>query len=99
MYCIIVKNRVSLEDEARYKRIMTDNALKSVADEVGCYQFDIVQDKEDAGVFYLYETYANPEALASHKQTPHYLSSREQLADMITEQSVIRTDLVVRSIQ
>ncbi|MEZ9231747.1 putative quinol monooxygenase [Vibrio amylolyticus] len=96
MYCIIVMNRVAVEDELRYKNIMTENALKSVTDEEGCYQFDIIQDKERSGVFYLYEIYADPDALLQHKQTPHYLHSREQLGDMVIEQSVIRADVLAR---
>ncbi|MGF1697862.1 antibiotic biosynthesis monooxygenase [Vibrio kyushuensis] len=97
MYCIIVKNRVKPENEQRYKSIMTENAQASVRNEEGCYQFDIIQDKETPDTFYLYEIYSNTEALQLHKQTPHYLDSRKQLGDMVIEQSVIRADVVMKS--
>ncbi|MCK6263691.1 antibiotic biosynthesis monooxygenase [Vibrio sp. ZSDE26] len=96
MYCIIVKNRVEPENEQRYKSIMTENAQASVQNEDGCYQFDIIQDKESEGTFYLYEVYRDQEALKQHKETSHYLDSRKQLGDIVIEQTVIRADVIAR---
>ena len=94
MYCIIVSNRVKQGCEEDYISIMGENACSSVENEKGCIQFDVVKDIDDPQLFHLYEIYQNQQALAIHKQTQHYLLSREQLADIVIEQSVLRADVL-----
>ncbi len=48
-------------------------------------RFDILQSPEDPSSFAFYEAYATPEAAAAHKQTPHYLTWRETVADWMAE--------------
>ncbi|EEX93865.1 hypothetical protein VIOR3934_14437 [Vibrio orientalis CIP 102891 = ATCC 33934] len=74
---------------------MQENARSSVNNESGCIQFDILEDFSNPQLFHLYEIYQSPEALAEHKTTPHYLSSREMLANIVVEQSVIRSNVVM----
>ncbi len=95
MYCIIVSNRVKQGREEDYISIMGRNARYSVENEGGCIQFDVLKDINDPQLFHLYEIYQNQQALAIHKQTQHYLLSREQLADIVIEQSVLRADVLV----
>ncbi|MDC5852091.1 antibiotic biosynthesis monooxygenase [Vibrio europaeus] len=94
MYCIIVSNRVKQGCEEDYISIMEENARSSVKGEEGCIQFDVLKDINDPQLFHLYEIYKNQQALAIHKQTQHYLLSREQLADIVIEQSVLRADVL-----
>lgn len=49
--------------------------------EPGNRRFDVLQDPEDSGHFMLYEAYASVADAAQHKQTPHYLTWRETVAD------------------
>ena len=42
--------------------------------EPGNLRFDILQDVTDPGKFVLYEAYETEEAVAAHKETPHYLA-------------------------
>lgn len=51
--------------------------------EPGNRRFDVLQDPEDSGHFILYEAYATAEDAAAHKQTPHYASWRDTVADMM----------------
>ncbi|WP_394126049.1 putative quinol monooxygenase [Vibrio hepatarius] len=95
MYCIVVSNRVKEGKEKEYLAIMQENAKSSVSNEVGCIQFDVLEDTSNPQLFHLYEIYQSPEALAEHKTTPHYLSSREKLANIVVEQSVIRSNVVM----
>ncbi|WP_425667182.1 putative quinol monooxygenase [Vibrio tubiashii] len=94
MYCIIVSNRVKQGREEDYISIMGRNARCSVENEDGCIQFDVLKDINDPQLFHLYEIYQSQQALAIHKQTQHYLLSREQLADIVIEQSVLRADVL-----
>lgn len=97
MFCIMVKNEVKLGCREQYLSIMKENARASVQHEPGCYVFDVLTSQQDDHHFYLYEIYANEEALEQHKQTPHYLASRTGLADIVEAVSVIRCDVVERN--
>ena len=53
--------------------------------EPGNRRFDILQSPANPGHFILYEAYASAEAAAAHKQTPHYLTWRDTVADWMAE--------------
>ena len=49
--------------------------------ENGNRRFDVLQSADDPARFVLYEAYANKEDAAAHKQTSHYLTWRDTVAD------------------
>ena len=53
--------------------------------EPGNRRFDILQSPENPGHFVLYEAYASVEAAAAHKQTAHYLTWRDTVAEWMAE--------------
>ncbi|MCF7964722.1 MAG: antibiotic biosynthesis monooxygenase [Methylobacter tundripaludum] len=53
--------------------------------ESGNRRFDILQSPENPGQFILYEVYASTEDAAAHKQTPHYLTWRDTVADWMAQ--------------
>jgi (4S)-4-hydroxy-5-phosphonooxypentane-2,3-dione isomerase len=53
--------------------------------EPGNRRFDVLQAPDDPARFILYEAYADPAEAAAHKQTPHYLSWRDTVADWMAE--------------
>ena len=94
MYCIIVKTKLKAGKTDEFLAAMLPNAQASVRDEPGCHTFDVLQDREDPELFWLYEIYEDEAALADHKLTPHYKASRSVVTDLIAEQSVIRADVL-----
>ena len=50
------------------------NAEHATADEPGCVQFDIIQDRDDPNCFRFYEVYHDDAALAAHRETTHFKS-------------------------
>ena len=52
---------------------MRENAANSVLED-GCYQFDILTNEDDENDFVFYEVYKDKDALASHRETPHFLA-------------------------
>ena len=48
--------------------------------EPGNLRFDVLQDAQDPAKFVLYEAYTTEEAVAKHKETPHYLKWRDAVA-------------------
>ena len=63
----------------------TESNHKASIQEPGNRRFDVLQDPEDQGHFMLYEAYASAEDAAAHKQTSHYLTWRETVADWMAE--------------
>ncbi|GHC71406.1 hypothetical protein GCM10007079_03740 [Nocardiopsis terrae] len=56
------------------------NASCALRDEPGCLRFDVVGDPEDTEAFWVYEVFADEEALAAHRLTPHFLAWQEEKA-------------------
>lgn len=48
-------------------------------------RFDILQDPEDETKFILYEAYQTEEGAKHHKETQHYLTWRETVADWMAQ--------------
>ena len=94
MYCIIVRTELIPGNRERFLAAMLDNARASVRDEPGCLVFDVIEDRETPDCFHLYEIYRDEQALAAHKETPHYRASREVVTPLIAAQSVIRADVL-----
>lgn len=53
--------------------------------EPGNRRFDVLQLADDPCRFILYEAYATADDAAAHKQTAHYSTWRETVADMMAE--------------
>jgi autoinducer 2-degrading protein len=53
--------------------------------EPGNRRFDVLQSPDDPARFLLYEVYAGPADATAHKQTPHYLTWRDTVADWMAE--------------
>ena len=53
--------------------------------EPGIARFDVLQQADDATCFVLSEAYRTPEAPDAHKQTAHYATWRDTVADIMAE--------------
>ena len=51
--------------------------------EPGITRFDLLQQVDDPARFILYEQYVDEAATQAHKQTTHYLTWREAVADLM----------------
>jgi autoinducer 2-degrading protein len=54
-------------------------------EEPGNRRFDVLQDPTVDSRFILYEAYATEQDARAHKETQHYLTWRETVADMMAE--------------
>jgi autoinducer 2-degrading protein len=61
-----------------------DNARASLA-EPGVLRFDVIQDQDDPEHLVLVEVYRDGDASAAHKQTAHYATWRDRVAEMMAE--------------
>ena len=62
----------------------TDNARASLT-EPGVLRFDVIQDQDDPEHVVLVEVYRDDDASAAHKQTAHYATWRDRVADLMAE--------------
>ncbi len=67
-----------------FKEASTANHMESIK-EPGNLRFDVLQDDADPAKFVLYEAYESEEASAEHKNTAHYLTWRETVADWMAQ--------------
>lgn len=56
--------------------------------EQGNLSFDLTQSADDASKFIIYEAYENDQFAAKHKETQHYKTWRETVADMMLKPRV-----------
>ena len=68
--------------------IIQNNASVSLANEVGCHQFDITQDPQNPTKIFLYELYDDAVAFDLHKKASHYLVFNRLVSEMVTAKSV-----------
>ena len=61
------------------------HAATTLSEEKGCLRFDVHQSRDDPAVFFLHEIYADEDALAVHRASPHYLAFRADTADQVSE--------------
>jgi quinol monooxygenase YgiN len=67
-----------------FRQATIANASQSVK-EPGIARFDVIQQADDPTRFVLVEVYRTPEAPTQHKETAHYLTWRDTVADMMAE--------------
>ncbi len=65
-------------------RATIENHQKSIR-ENGNLRFDVLQDESDPAKFVLYEAYETETAAAAHKETAHYQTWRDTVADWMDQ--------------
>jgi len=84
MFIVHVFAHVKSGQVEAFKAATAENARHSVR-EPGIARFDVIQQMDDPTRFVLVEVYRSPEAAAQHKQTAHYQTWRDAVADMMVE--------------
>jgi len=84
MVIVHVHVHVKSESVDAFKSATVENARNSVR-EPGIARFDVVQQSDDPTRFVLVEAYRTAEASAAHKETRHYQTWRDTVADMMAE--------------
>jgi quinol monooxygenase YgiN len=88
MFAVCVDFEIDPASLDAFLTIMQKNAADSLANEVGCHQFDITQDSENPTKIFLYELYDDAFAFEVHKKASHYLEFNQLVSEMVTAKSV-----------
>lgn len=83
MVVLHVTIQVKPEHVKEFLDVVRYDAEHSEKDEPGCLRFDVIQDKDDPNKFYFYEVYKDDDALAAHRETPHFKLYAEKTAPML----------------
>ncbi|RJG10121.1 antibiotic biosynthesis monooxygenase [Pseudomonas cavernicola] len=94
MYCLILKTQLKPNSFEAFMAAMRINAAASVRDEPGCLAFDVLRDRSDPDLLYLYEVYTDEAAFEAHMLTAHFLASRPVVNPLIVSQEVIEADVL-----
>lgn len=81
---VLVYVHVKPESIEAFKEASLENARSSVQ-EPGIARFDVIQQMDDPARFVLVEVYRTPDDPARHKETAHYQTWRDRVADMMAE--------------
>jgi quinol monooxygenase YgiN len=84
LHIVHVHVRVKPEHVESFKAASMENARNSVL-EPGVARFDVIQEREDPARFVLLEVYWNAQAAVCHKETAHYATWRDTVAEMMAE--------------
>jgi autoinducer 2-degrading protein len=72
MIVLHVSIEIKPEHAAEFMELVRYDAEHSEKEEPGCLRFDVIQDRDDANRFYLYEVYRDLAAFEAHRQTAHF---------------------------
>ena len=84
MFIVHVYVHVKPESVEGFKEASLENARNSIQ-EPGVARFDVIQQQDDPTRFMLVEVYRTPDDPAKHKETDHYETWRETVADLMAE--------------
>ncbi len=84
MFIVHVHVHVKSERVEAFRQATLENARQS-GQEPGIARFDVIQQRDDPTRFVLVEVYRTPEDPARHKETAHYQTWRDTVAEMMAE--------------
>ncbi|MDK2377838.1 (4S)-4-hydroxy-5-phosphonooxypentane-2,3-dione isomerase [Serratia fonticola] len=83
MHVTLVEINVHDDKVERFIEVFRQNHLGAIQ-EKGNLRFDVLQDPDIPTRFYIYEAYADEQAVAFHKTTPHYQACVKELESLMT---------------
>jgi quinol monooxygenase YgiN len=93
-FVLLVEFEVKPESIDRFNALIDINANASVANEPGCYQFDVLRSAEDPCRVLLYEVYQSEDAFKEHMTMAHtgtFLAAAKPLVNKQTATRWART--------
>ncbi len=87
---LIVDFHIKPEHVRDFATAIQTNAMSALANEPGCLYFDVCRDPSDTALFFLYELYADEQAIEAHRKSSHFLAFSEQTQDWVLSKTVRR---------
>lgn len=71
-FTVIAEFQVKPGQRDAFVELAHEDARRSLADEPGCHQFDVLIGEADPNLVVLHECYTDREAFETHMNMPHY---------------------------
>ncbi|SDX92238.1 Quinol monooxygenase YgiN [Modestobacter sp. DSM 44400] len=91
MFSLLVQVQVVPERRKEFLAAIAANAEASVRDEPGCLRFDVCAVDSDPDRFVFYELYADEDAFAAHRASPHFADWSTAAAAILVPDSRVST--------
>ncbi len=88
MFVVTVHFHIHPQFVEAFRVAVIRQAKNSIEREPDCKQFDVLQNPEDPGHFFLYEVYTDAEAFAVHRQTPYFADFFAQIGEMVADKQL-----------
>ena len=82
---LAVEIPVKPEHRDAFAAQLSNHAAKTLTGEDGCLQFDAHTSPDDPNLFFIYEVYADEDAMSTHRANPQLARYREATAHMVIE--------------
>lgn len=87
--CLVISIRTLPGRREAFLRGISRNAAHALRDEPGCLRFDVIGDPADENAFWVYEVFADTDALAAHRRAPHFLVWQDEKAELVVPGSQV----------
>jgi quinol monooxygenase YgiN len=84
-YAVCVTFTIHADKMEAFLSLVKTNAQTSLADEVGCQQFDVLTDPSHPTEVFLYELYDSPDAFQLHLASAHFHTFDTAVSPMIAD--------------
>lgn len=87
MIKIVSKNRVPMDQQAEFKRIVA-RLVEETVKEAGCQEYALFEDEQDPEVLVFIETWESRAHLEAHFEAPHFKLYVPQLGALRTDKEL-----------
>jgi quinol monooxygenase YgiN len=88
MFVVTVEFHIAHAFSGRFRERVLQQAKDSLERETDCHCFDVCENPEVAGRFFLYEIYGTPGDFQIHLKSDHFLAFNDEVADWIESKSI-----------
>lgn len=89
MLLLIAKSTVMDGKQNEFMRL-ANSLVQQSREEIGCLQYDLVQEENHSNIFYFIEKYVDEEALYLHQTSIHYQQIVPQLGQLRTQKAEVQ---------
>ncbi|MES1925361.1 putative quinol monooxygenase [Salinisphaera sp. T31B1] len=88
-FVVVAEFQIKPGQREAFLALAFEDARRSLADESGCHQFDVLASTTDDTVM-LHEVYSDRDAYETHRQMPHYAPFKQGSAPLLEHPPTVR---------
>ena len=88
MFVVTVEFNIDQAFADKFRERVLQQAEDSLEKETDCHHFDVCENPDITGRFFLYEIYGTPGDFQIHLESDHFLAFNDEVADWVESKSV-----------